>query len=435
MLVKNVLKICSLALLLLALPVKALQPITDAEMSDITGQAFITVSTSSHQQNGLNYEFTKVNIGAIIETLFNADLLKIGEFERTADNNRNGDGTVRMADANGNPISGGIYDQNNNGVYDADIIIENFALGHVEYDGLDYEDILLAAQQEAFEKPDAKNIFEQEINNNYNIPVSNSAHVAEIVPFLIENPYLEIAQVVDGADERVAGVRLGLGKAKGYLSGDLISLTGVIEGELTGEDVEGQIGSGFLAIGLRASFDTPFALLDGTAPNGRRGDGADKFNNANYLKRASWFGAVNDTDIPTYDVEILFGIPFFDVTASSSDCVATLVGVSVGITTCFPSTNFRTIYIGDDQVGGSVEDQLANGAATGTFISLQTENVPWEDLAAGDGSRVNTELGAFLNIPTTGEGANTSFPIELIFQDAELGLPRISTCVARLKGC
>lgn len=432
---KGLLKLCAVTLVFFILPAKALQPISDAEMSDITGQAFITVSTSSYSQGGVDYEFTKVNIGAIIETLFNVDLLKLGEFERTVDSSRNGDGTVGITDRNGNPISGGTHDANNNGVYDADIIIENFALGYVDYEGIDYEDILLDAQQAAKGQNNAEDIFNTRIQNNYRTPVSNSANVAEIVPFLIENPFLEIAQVVNGPDERVAGVRLGLGKAKGYLSGDLISLTGKLEGELRGEDVEGQIGSGFLAVGLVASFNTDFELLDGSNANGRRGNGADKYSNASYLKRASWFGAVNDVDIPTYDVEILFGIPFFDATASSSNCVATLVGISVGITTCFPASNFRSIYVGDLDVEGSVENQLENGAASGTFISLQTENVPWEDLASTTGARVNTELGAYLNIPITGTESDPVYPLNLVFEDASLGLPRISTCVAAFKGC
>lgn len=411
---------------------QAMQPITDEEMSAITGQAFISVSTSSYQQNGINYEFTKVNIGAIIETLFNTDLLKIGEFVRTADDNRTGDGTVRITNAFGQEIlSGNQYDTNNNGVYDADIIIENFALGHVEYAGFSYEEALAAAKATANDGGNAADQFFNDYTNN----LPNAANSAEIIPFLLENPYLEIAKVVSNNDQRFAGVRLGFDNGLGYLSGDLISLTGNIQGLVRGVDVQACVQLLFSCVPVAVSFTTPFELIDGSDALGNasdRGDGANRFNAA-HLKRASWFGPQNGTSIDV-TLDDLFDFP---LTVSVRDCDAKLLGISTNVNTCFASNTFETIFIGDPEVDRtkSNEEQLDESSAQGAFISLQTENVPWENTSGVGDPRVLTERGAFLNIPSFTNGTGVTYPINLTFEEAELGLPRISTCVAQLKGC
>ncbi|MBF6309345.1 hypothetical protein IU462_31320, partial [Nocardia farcinica] len=46
----------------------------------------------------------------------------------------------------------------------------------------------------------------------------------EIVPFQLENPFFEFA--FDEATNEVVGVRLGFGKAMGYLSGYIRNLSG-----------------------------------------------------------------------------------------------------------------------------------------------------------------------------------------------------------------
>lgn len=411
---------------------QAMQPITDEELSAITGQAFITVSTSSFQQNGIDYQFTKLNIGAIIETLFNADLLKIGEFTRTADDSRTGDGTVRITNEFGEEVlSGHKYDTNNNGVYDADIIIENFALGHIEYAGFSYEEALEAAKQTANNGGNAS----EQFFNDYTSKLSDSADLAKIVPFLLENPYLELAKVVSGDDQRFAGVRLGFENGLGYLSGDLISLTGNIRGLVRGQDVEACVELLFTCIPIAVSFTTPFELIDGSDALGNasaRGDGSNRFEAAN-LKRASWLGPQNGTSVDV-TLDDLFDFP---LTVAVTGCDAKLLGISTNVNTCFASTGFESIFIGDTGVDRtkSAEEQLDESAAQGVFISLQNENVPWENTSGVGDPRVLTETGAFLNIPSFSSENGVTYPINVTFQEAELGLPRISTCVAQLKGC
>ena len=115
--------------LILSASVCALEPMTDRDLSDVSGQAFITIDTSSYNQGSGNwsgdYEFTKVNLGMELETVFNIDELRVSRFDRDA----YVDGTVPVTDDDRNII------RNADGsaqVYDSDIIINNFALGRVD---------------------------------------------------------------------------------------------------------------------------------------------------------------------------------------------------------------------------------------------------------------------------------------------------------------
>src|SRR3989338_1322707 len=123
--------------------------------------------------DGLTYggfEYTRVNLGADIDLLTNIDELRLGNYSRNQPN------TVSNQPA--------------------DIWIDNFALGRVDN--------------------------------------ANSA-AAAVVPFQVRDPYLEFAFKTNGAGVReVAGIRLGFGRARGDLSGDIHSLTGVMQGLTTG---------------------------------------------------------------------------------------------------------------------------------------------------------------------------------------------------------
>ena len=125
---------------LTALPMCAMEAISEREMSEVSGQAFITVDASSYSRNAGDewdgdYEFTKVNLGLDVETLFTADSLRIGEFERTVyeDGTVPATITIDSQDIDDTKI-GQAYDLDGDGQFDtlpADIIIENFALGRV----------------------------------------------------------------------------------------------------------------------------------------------------------------------------------------------------------------------------------------------------------------------------------------------------------------
>ncbi len=371
--------------LILSASVCALEPMTDRDLSDVSGQAFITIDTSSYNQGSGNwsgdYEFTKVNLGMELETVFNIDELKVGRFERQV----GVDGTVPITDDNRNAIRDG---SGNRQAYDSDIIINNFALGRVD---------------------------------NY-----NDAADAAYVPFLAKNPYIELAYKIENGEKRISGLRVGFEKAQGDLSGDIISLTGKVEGEIRGDAaiVYNQNCSGPLS-----SFDCfTLSLAQGTEiytqvdlVDGETGNGADSLG-VSYLKRASWFGVPNGRNFDSDEGGLIAAL--VPALTRADDCEVT------GTPGCFRTSIYESIYIGDKDA--SFED----GSASGVFISMQTESVPWEDLSGVPGTdRVLTDQGAYLNIARYQSGNETKYPLYLTLEEATNGTPRVATCVGRIKGC
>lgn len=365
----------------------ALEAIPDDELNHYTGQAFITVDASSYSDATLgNYEFTRVNLGLDIETLTNIDELRIGEFDRSY----GADGTAPIVDDNRNIV----YNADGSvAVHDADLIIQNFGLGRVD---------------------------------NYNDPAN-----AEIVPFKIKDPYIELAYKTDPANSsirRIAGVRIGFGQAQGDLSGDLISLTGNLEGEIRGPGslaYDSACGDGgtanlvecvLLAVASNTEIYAEVRLLDGAA-------GEATLDGAPYLKRASWIGVPTGTNFESDDTGLVAGL--IPALTTSKDC-----GV-IGVTACFRTTIYQSVYVGDPT------QDFENGSASGAFISLQLESVPWEDLSGIAGAtRVYTEKGAFLNIAKYADSSGQQrYPLYLDLYNALTGEPRVATCIGRTKGC
>ena len=149
-----------------------LRPLDDGELSAVAGQGLINLDALTYG----GYEYTRLNIGGDMKLLTNIDKLRLGNFARTGSSNPSNLGTVSNQSA--------------------DIAIDNFALGRVDNAG--------------------------------------SAN-AQIVPFEIRDPYIELAFKNNGNGVReIAGVRLGFGRARGDLSGDIHSLTGTMEGYING---------------------------------------------------------------------------------------------------------------------------------------------------------------------------------------------------------
>ena len=362
----------------------ALERMTDRDLSNVSGQAFITIDTSSYNQGAGNwsgdYEFTKVNLGMELETVFNIDELRVSRFDRDA----YVDGTVPVTDDDRNIVTnpdGSIQ------VYDSDIIINNFALGRVD----NYDD----------------------------------AANAEYVPFMARNPYIELAYKTENGEKRISGLRVGFEKAQGDLSGDIISLTGKIEGEIRGDAAvvynQNCPGAGFinctaLALAQGTEIYTQVDLLDAAT-----GDGADSLNVA-YVKRASWFGVPNGRNFDSDEGGLIPTL--VPLLTRADDCEVT------GTPGCFRTSIYESIYIGDKDA--SFED----GSASGVFISMQTESVPWEDLSGVPGTdRALTDQGAYLNIARYQSGNETKYPLYLTLEEATNGTPRVATCVGRIKGC
>ncbi len=370
--------------LLMSASVCALEPMTDRDLSDVSGQAFITIDTSSYNQGTGNwsgdYEFTKVNLGMELETVFNIDELRVSRFDRDA----YVDGTVPVTDDDRNIVTnpdGSIQ------VYDSDIIINNFALGRVD----NYDD----------------------------------AANAVYVPFMAKNPYIELAYKIENGEKRISGLRVGFEKAQGDLSGDIISLTGKVEGEIRGDAAivynqncpgAGLFNCAALALAQGTEIYTQVDLVDGAT-----GDGADSLNVA-YLKRASWFGVPNGRSFDSDEGGLIASL--VPLLTTADDCEVT------GTPGCFRTSIYQSIYIGDKDA--SFED----GSASGVFISMQTESVPWEDLSGVPGTdRVLTDQGAYMNIARYQSGNETKYPLYLTLEEATNGTQRVATCVGRIKGC
>jgi len=404
--VKNVLRYSLTATALLATSQgQALEAISDREMANVSGQAFITIDASSYNQGtgewSGDYEFTKVNLGLDIETLLTIDELRVGEFDRNV-----GDaGTVAATDSAGNPV----YENGVLQAYDADLIIENFGLGRVT----DYLDAVNADFDE----------------------------------FRIRDPYLELAYKTTNGVREIAGVRIGFAESQGWLSGDLISLTGNLNGYIEGPVSivyeQNCPGAGFIectelwaANLLGTQLVSSIDLVDGAVGTTGYSYGAGAEYNADgeltnpdnpylnvpYLKRASWAGvpAGRNFTAPGSALEGL--IPAL---TGSEDCQVT------GTPACFQLTKFQSVYIGDESI-----DFESGGGATGVFVSLQTQSVPWEDLSGIAGAdRVLTQRGAYLNIAAFESNGQTKYPLVLDLYSATNGSAREATCVGQLKGC
>lgn len=462
---KNILRHpLTVALTAMSLRALSLEAISDREMADVAGQAFISVDASNYQSTAQdwinegyssdlaaelsgNYEFSRINLGLDIETLFNADSLVLGEFERELYLNPDGsvnnvDGAVPAAYQVSNPDTEGEnvddqigrgYDYDGDGVLDtmpADIMINDFALGRV----LNYQD----------------------------------AENAEIDPFRIVDPYIELAYKVENGQRRVAGVRLGLGESQGYLSGEILSLTGTFEGQISGPvqvvyDANCPGGSECFLLGFATGIEivTQIDLIDGvrdTEANQKGfedestdywvgyGYGAGTESNTEYdsvvdgetyeytypyadipyLKRASWAGVPAGRNFEASDTGLIAGL--IPGLTNQHECIVS------GTPGCFSLTNYQSIYVG---VEGLEFDN--GGAAKGAFISLQSEAVPWEDLSGlvedGDIGRVATQMGAYLHLARFESQDSAAYPLMLDLYDATSGTQRVATCVGQLKGC
>ena len=314
------------------------------------------------------FQFTRVNLGAEIDLLTNIEELRMGDFDRT--------GLPGLASTQ-----------------PADILINNFALGRVRN--------------------------------------ANTAN-ANIEAFKILDPYLEFAFKNNAQGVReVAGLRLGFGRSQGHLSGDIISLTGTMEGKIHGPasiatdfykeqhgltDFTCVFNLDCFALSLAGDTDvyaqvellqngTGFTTIDGVKIN-----------------RATHIGVPAGASLQTDETGLVASL--IPSLTKAADCSA------LGLITCFPIANYKTIYVGDP-----TKSNIREGGAQGIFFSVQNQNIPWQDLANA-GKFVETQRGAHANFAKTGSGANTVYPFLLNLYEALRGTAREPTCMgAQGVGC
>ncbi|WP_309046034.1 hypothetical protein [Marinobacter sediminicola] len=366
-----------------------LSPITDHAMSEVTGQAFVSVDRQYHPDANDSTAYTRVNLGMDIEVQTNVDAIEMGRYERAGEK----PGT-------------------------SDVYIEDFALGYINNQAYYSANPSMPRQG----KPDG-----------------GAYAQGEIVPFSISNPFFEFAQ--DEITNEIVGFRLGFGDAMGVLSGSIKNLTGNVNIEildrgegLKNAESDGSFGDS-LIVALApylTSGDPLYAkaqLVHGEGPNIGEADPI----------RAEYAGILNGEKIVIKDVagitrgllRIVGGTAsstinlvnpncgFFcgkgDVEVMVKDCKALGIGV------CFRLDSYNSFPIGEvSQVGG--EPHLT-GPVDGVFMSFQTKDLEWlkdvkrQNLSPADFIRATQ--GAFFNIPNGATVVN--------LEQALHGIPRLRT--------
>lgn len=348
-----------------------LKPITDEALSEVTGQAFISVDRYQHPDASENTSYTRVNLGMDIDIQTNVDALELGRYERDGEKA----GT-------------------------SDVLINDFGLGYIN-------------NQAYFDShPDAPR----------QVKADGTAYAeGEIVPFSIENPFLEFAY--DDSTQEVVGVRLGFGESMGILSGSIQSLTGNVNVDIVdhGEGLQSASSDGNF-------FDQVIVLLtpllEGDSPlrtkaqlvYGAEGDpnigsldpirgeyigipdgekfileDADSFTRWSVKNLIGW-GSSSKIEVPGCS---FFSCPGGDIYVYAEDCRV------LGIDSCFELNTYNSFPIGQIEEVGS--ERRITGPENGAFMSFQTQTVNWlKDVSKTTMTPedfVQATSGGFFNIP------------------------------------
>jgi hypothetical protein len=385
-----------------------LKPINDDDLSEITGQAYISIDKTYHPEDltgtanyDTNVSYTRINLGMDIETLANADVLEMGRYHRWANTEENGAkaGTVCNA-CDG--TEAGLEAQ------PSDLLIKNFGLGYIN--NKEYSD---ANPQVPMVLKDDGTPYEE----------------GEIVPFSIKNPFLEFAH--DKTTGEVIGVRIGFGDTKGILSGVIESLTGAVNVDIRDagsgiSETGGGDGSLFEQILLNL---TPLLVADGSVATQA---GPMNVNNQLDSIRATRLGVPDGEDfiITGADDIAVLAVKFGDLIGQvnndvryekmynedgsrmkgcgplNGNCNKILVTVencqALGAQTCFDLDRFQALPIGKVEVQD--DKNVITDAVSGLFLSFQTRNIGWsttknaQDAVSVD-DFIRTTQGAFFNVP------------------------------------
>lgn len=206
-----------------------------------------------------------------------------------------------------------------------------------------------------------------------------------IVPFEMNNPFIEVAVENVAGRKELVGFRYGFGDARGKMSMDINSLTGNID------------------VILQGAYDADTWLGNFTVETTSQANLINALGEPDPI-RASMVGVPNGS---SFDA-VAFG--FIPISLGVDNCRVTGFGVDDNV--CFPLSNYRSLDIGE-KVG---EDEF--DFAPGLFLSFQKRDLIWGSGAAND-PETQTYKGFFFNIPN---GSLTLTPSQAID-----GIPRATT--------
>lgn len=348
-----------------------LNPIADEHLSEVIGQAFISIDRDYHPDASTAY--TRINLGMDIEVQTNIDTLELGRYERDGEK----PGT-------------------------SDVLINNFALGYIQNDKFFQDNPEVPEMYKADGAAYAEN---------------------EVVPFFIENPFIEFA--FDQQTQEVIGVRLGFGDAMGILSADIETLTGNVNVMI--KDVGGAMKNAkqenptisdqlihFLTPILEKNnaLETKARLVDGDpnsptygeideirsehigVPDGERFvlEGASTFARL-FMKDLLAPGSSSKIEVP--GCNNLFDCPEGNIEVIAMDCKV------LSIQSCFDLGQYRSFAVGE--LGQTNGERSVVAPVAGAFMSFQTRAVEWvKDVKQGkmtEAEFLQATSGAFFNIP------------------------------------
>lgn len=214
-----------------------------------------------------------------------------------------------------------------------------------------------------------------------------------ITPFVIKDPFIEVAFDDSSGRQDVVGVRFGFASAQGQLSGSIESLTGNIEVDV--------VGSADPIYNEANFFQRLLLGAAGVARDTRlRSDAVLVDGNGNPTNvRAQSIGVANGSTLQCESGCNLGGLSNFLLSLFASNNCSVL-----GLNTCFSLQNFRTLDIGQP-----------NNPASGLFLSFQSQAINWRD----GNTTTPTVSGTFINIPNGG--------ITVDFEQSFNGIPRVRT--------
>jgi hypothetical protein len=360
-----------LALCFAAPALAELQPISDADLSKVTGQAFVSVDRQYHPDETDRTSYTRVNLGMDIDIQTNVDVLELGRYEREGEKA----GT-------------------------SDVLIRDFALGYINNRAYFDRNTKAPRQRKADGSAYAEN---------------------EIVPFHIENPFFEFA--FDEEAQEIVGFRLGFGNSMGVLSGKIETLTGNVNvdiidrGEgLSQANSEGNLFDQIIVLltpllEAGSPLETKAELVYGAEgdpnigsldpvraehigiPDGERFvlEDAGGFTRWSVKNLIGW-GSSSRIEVPDCS---FFSCGGGDIYVYAQDCLV------LGIDSCFDLDIYNSFPIGTvEEVG---DERRITGPVDGAFISVQTKNLDWlKDVSKTNPSAedfIRATSGAFFNIP------------------------------------